>query len=207
MTRQVRFVLPAAMWFNGAHPGHRGPALFVSVRDGSSVLYEARGPGRSYVAVAEQTAVPRFRLTAATQIGATTVSGLLSCLPVRPPARVVPSYDALSGRPAPGNSRVVLDVEDRRCRVRLANQQQVGRVLVQQAADRQLWFVLCVTSCQVDLKRGAHRLRFCGEADVTVQLRSRPTIFRVAADGSRKPAFVQWEPAKRSAPKKATANR
>lgn len=62
VARPVRFVLPEAMWFNGASPGHHGPALFVSVHDGPRLLYEVRGAGRSYVAVAERSAVPRFRL-------------------------------------------------------------------------------------------------------------------------------------------------
>ena len=126
-------------------------------------------------------------------------SGWPACGPLTPPARVVPEFDALAGEPAPGSSRVVLDVEGRRCRVHLANRRLVGRFLVEQARDRRRRFVLCVTPCQVELALGAHRLRFCDEANVTVWVGSRMTIFRVAVDGSRTPAYVQWAPEKRPA--------
>ena len=120
-------------------------------------------------------------------------AGLWACVPLSPPEPIVPQYDPLRGAAADGYSRVVLDVKGRRCRVRLANQHQVRQVLVQQRSYRH-GYVLCVTPCQLELKQGPVRLRFCDEADATVHVRRHPTVFRIAVDGRRRPAAVQWAP-------------
>jgi hypothetical protein len=120
---------------------------------------------------------------------------LAACLPLRPPARRVPKYDALAGQPARGHGRVVLDVVGKRCRVRMANtHRSVGRSIIRQTPEPDQRFVLCVTPCEIELTRGAHLLTFCEAAGLVVLVGPRPSVFRAAIARSAAPVVVQWEP-------------
>ena len=116
-----------------------------------------------------------------------------SCCPSAPPARTVPEFDSLPGAPAAGSGRIVLDVEGRRCRVRLAATHGTSSgVRITQSHHRDGEQVLCVTPCQIELNVGWHRLSFCEEHDVVIFVRRSPSVFRARLSPGCPPRLVQW---------------
>lgn len=116
--------------------------------------------------------------------------------PLAPPERVVPVFDAVPAAPGPGSGRVVLDVDGRRCRVRLATAhrtQSGARIVEQRYADAS---VLCVTPCQLELPLGVHRVSFCDARDFDVQVTPEVSVFRARVEGGgyhARGSSVQWQ--------------
>lgn len=126
-------------------------------------------------------------------MGAVAAAALLfSCVP-RVPDRVVPEFDPIAGEAAPGSGRVILDVENRRCRVRLASQHSTaaGAKIVQPHSPGGA-NVLCVTPCQVELPVGWHLLTFCDAGEVSVPVVRRTSVLRLQLRVGDTPIVSRW---------------